>query len=57
MELHECAFIEFEVILARPLSEEIDSLIRQGSSCDKEEDASYKDNTGYQLPVDLKFKY
>ena len=33
----------------RALSEEIDSLIRQGSACDK-------DKTGYELPEDLTFK-
>ena len=38
------------------LTEEIDSLIRKGSACDKEEDASYKDKTGYELPEDLTFK-
>ncbi len=40
----------------RELSEEIDMLIQKGSACDKEEDASYKDKTGYELPADLKFK-
>ena len=38
------------------LTEEIDRLIRKGSACDKEEDASYKDKTGYELPDDLTFK-
>ena len=40
----------------RELAEEIDILIRKGNACDKEEDASYKDKTGYELPEDLTFK-
>ena len=40
----------------RELTEEVDMLIQKGNACDKEEDASYKDKTGYELPEDLKFK-
>jgi transposase len=38
------------------LGQEIDALLKQASTCDKEEDAAYKDKTGYELPEDLAFK-
>lgn len=38
------------------LGEEIDGLMKQANNCDAEEDATYKEKTGYELPVDLKFK-
>jgi hypothetical protein len=38
------------------LGQEIDTLLKQASTCDKEEDAAYKDKTGYELPEDLAFK-
>jgi transposase len=40
----------------RALGDEIDALIKQANTCDAEEDAAYKDKTGYELPEDLKFK-
>ena len=38
------------------LSEEIETLLRQADACDQEEDAAYRDKTGYELPEDLAFK-
>lgn len=38
------------------LSKEIDDLISKASNCDKEEDQTYKEQTGYEIPEDLKFK-
>jgi len=40
----------------RQLSEEIDELIKKASRSDEEEDAAYKEKTGYDIPEDLKFK-
>ncbi len=40
----------------RGLSEEIDALIKKASRCDQEEDQAYKDETGYEIPEDLKHK-
>ena len=38
------------------LSQEIDDLIRKANKCDKEEDQTYKEQTGYEIPEDLKYK-
>jgi transposase len=38
------------------LSQEIDDLISKANKCDKEEDQTYKEQTGYEIPEDLKFK-
>lgn len=38
------------------LGEEIDDLIKQANAADREEDAVYKEKTGYELPEDLQFK-
>jgi len=38
------------------LSQEIDDLIEKASRCDDEEDQAYKDQTGYEIPEDLKHK-
>jgi len=38
------------------LSKEIDNLIEKASRSDKEEDQAYKDQTGYEIPEDLKHK-
>ena len=38
------------------LSQEIDDLIKKASRCDDEEDQAYKDQTGYEIPEDLKHK-
>jgi hypothetical protein len=38
------------------LSQEIDDLIEKASHCDDEEDQAYKDQTGYEIPEDLKHK-
>lgn len=38
------------------LGEEIEALIKQANACDAEEDAAYKEKTGYELPEDLKCK-
>ncbi len=35
---------------------EVEALIKQANACDTEEDAAYKERTGYELPEDLKFK-
>ena len=38
------------------LTQEIEALVAQAKRCDKEEDQSYQDKTGYEIPEDLKFK-
>ena len=38
------------------LSAEIDALIEQAARCDQEEDKTYQERTGYELPEDLKHK-
>jgi len=38
------------------LSQEIDDLIEKASRCDDEEDQAYKNQTGYEIPEDLKHK-
>ena len=38
------------------LTQEIDELIKKASHCDAEEDQAYKEQTGYEIPEDLKFK-
>jgi len=38
------------------LSKEIDELIEKANRSDKEEDKAYKDQTGYEIPEDLKYK-
>jgi len=38
------------------LTAEIDALIEQANCCDKEEDLAYKEQTGYEIPEDLKYK-
>ena len=38
------------------LSQEIDALIEKASRSDQEEDQAYKDQTGYEIPEDLKHK-
>ena len=38
------------------LCEEIETLLRQADTCDEEEDAAYKEKTGYELHEDLVFK-
>ena len=38
------------------LSKEIEMLVAQASACDGEEDAEYKEKTGYELEEDIKFK-
>jgi transposase len=40
----------------RQLTQEIEALIAQAKRCDKEEDKTYKDETGYEVREDLKFK-
>ena len=38
------------------MSAEIDTLIEQAARCDQEEDKTYQERTGYELPEDLKHK-
>jgi len=38
------------------LSEEIETLIKKAAKCDEEENQTYKDKTGYEIPEDLKHK-
>lgn len=38
------------------LTHEIEELVTQANRCDKEEDQTYKEETGYELHDDLKFK-
>ena len=40
----------------KELTQEIETLVAQANRCDKEEDQTYKDKTGYELRDDLKFK-
>jgi len=40
----------------KELMEEIDFLIQKANKCDEAEDHEYKEETGYELPEDLKFK-
>ncbi|VAW89490.1 Transposase, IS4 family [hydrothermal vent metagenome] len=40
----------------KTLMKEVEQLIGKASRCDAEEDAAYKEKTGYELPEDLKFK-
>lgn len=40
----------------KELTQEIEALVTQANRCDKEEDQTYKDETGYELRDDLKFK-
>ena len=38
------------------LSQEIDALIAKASLCDRDEDQAYQEQTGYEIPEDLKYK-
>ena len=38
------------------LMNEVEALIAQAGRCDAEEDAAYREKTGYELPADLRFK-
>ena len=38
------------------LCAEVEALVQQANTCDAEEDATYQDRTGYELPADLAFK-
>ncbi len=40
----------------KELMKEIDLLIQKANRCDEEEDKEYKENNGYEIPEDLKFK-
>jgi transposase len=40
----------------KELTEEIEDLIGKAATCDEEEDEEYKDNTGYEIPEELKIK-
>jgi transposase len=40
----------------KELTQEIEVLVSQANTCDKEEDQTYKNETGYELRDDLKFK-
>ena len=40
----------------KELTQEIEALILKADKCDKEEDEDYKDNTGYEIPDELKIK-
>lgn len=40
----------------KELTEEIEVLIKKAAQADSEEDAQYKENTGYEIPEDLQFK-
>ena len=40
----------------KELTEEIEALIAKASKCDEEEDEEYQDNTGYEIPEELKIK-
>jgi len=38
------------------LTEEIEDLLKKATQCDTEEDAEYRDETGYEIPEELKIK-
>jgi len=40
----------------KELTEEIEDLIGKAAKCDEEEDEEYQDNTGYEIPEELKIK-
>jgi len=40
----------------KELTQEIEALIAKADKCDKEEDEEYKDNSGYEIPEELKNK-
>lgn len=40
----------------KELTEEIEALMKKAEQCDTEEDAAYKDKTGYEIPEELKIK-
>jgi len=40
----------------KELMAEVDSLIEKANRCDEEEDKEYKEQTGYEIPEDLKHK-
>ena len=40
----------------KELTEEIEALVKKAEQCDREEDAEYKDKTGYEIPEELKIK-
>jgi len=40
----------------KELTEEIEDLIAKAAKCDEEEDEEYHDNTGYEIPEELKIK-
>jgi transposase len=40
----------------KELTEEIEALVKKAEQCDTEEDAEYKDKTGYEIPEELKIK-
>ena len=40
----------------KQLTNEIEELIEKAAKCDDEEDQQYKDQTGYEIPEDLKYK-
>jgi len=40
----------------RELTNEIEALLAKAAKCDQEEDEEYEDNTGYEIPEELKIK-
>ncbi len=38
------------------LTQEVEDLIKKAARCDEEEDQSYKEATGYEIPEDLAHK-
>ena len=40
----------------KELTEEIEALIAKATKCDEEEDEEYRNNTGYEIPEELKIK-
>ena len=53
---HKAMSYKFLKAKEQALGAEIDNLIRQANAADSEEDAAYKEKTGYELPEDLQFK-
>lgn len=40
----------------KELAKEIEALVKKAEQCDQEEDAEYKDKSGYEIPEELKIK-
>lgn len=53
---HKAMSYERLIAKEKELMKDVDLLIQKANKCDEEEDADYKEKTGYEIPEDLKFK-